>query len=573
MSIRKFRKNMKPFIFVITIVFLLSLIVGGYESFKTSRMNKKVQEAFAINGDYIGKVDIEREKAKISETFSKTNISLDKDLVEIIAIDEVINKKLSLDIAKKLKVKIPSNEIDKQFEEIEKSIGDKEQFRRMLEYQGLTKSSYKAQIKEELLLQKTREEFAKSVLPTEEEILNYYNTYINDKTSSLEENRENIIKTIQTAEGYRQFDETLAAEKKKMVLKDISTEYENSFEKISYEEEGFSITNLDLAKQTLQIIITSGLTKDDAEKAAKETITRQIKLMKAAQEKGIEVDSNLSFLEKFNLYSYKLIGKIREEIKPTEPELKEFFESNKMKYEIPETVDINIALAMITPTTEDENAAKNSAEEILKEVNIENFESKGNELKAEKGYIFEDLGTFTAGMMVKEFEEAVKETAANSITPNVVKTQFGYHIIYVKEKDEANSNWKVSHILVRPTPTENTRKEKLEKLNKLVEDLNNGTVNFSEIQKFDKDIVQTTTIQKITPDGLIPNVGFDKTLTDKFFASELNKVEIIENRGNYLLFQKIKETKYEAAEYEKSQIQVKNDYINSKAEEYIRSIF
>lgn len=78
MSIRKFRKNMKPFIFVITIVFLLSLIVGGYESFKTSRMNKKVQEAFAINGDYIGKVDIEREKAKISETFSKTNISLDK---------------------------------------------------------------------------------------------------------------------------------------------------------------------------------------------------------------------------------------------------------------------------------------------------------------------------------------------------------------------------------------------------------------------------------------------------------------------------------------------------------------
>lgn len=46
---------------------------------------------------------IEREKAKISETFPKTNISLDKDLVEIIAIDEVINKKLSLDIAKKLK--------------------------------------------------------------------------------------------------------------------------------------------------------------------------------------------------------------------------------------------------------------------------------------------------------------------------------------------------------------------------------------------------------------------------------------------------------------------------------------
>jgi len=44
MSIRKFRKQMKPFIIILTVVFILSLAYGGYESYRTSRANKKAQE-------------------------------------------------------------------------------------------------------------------------------------------------------------------------------------------------------------------------------------------------------------------------------------------------------------------------------------------------------------------------------------------------------------------------------------------------------------------------------------------------------------------------------------------------
>ncbi|WP_174875863.1 peptidylprolyl isomerase [Vogesella oryzae] len=46
------------------------------------------------------------------------------------------------------------------------------------------------------------------------------------------------------------------------------------------------------------------------------------------------------------------------------------------------------------------------------------------------------LGQFGRGQMVPEFEQAVFGTDAGNITPNLVETQFGYHIIQVTERAE-----------------------------------------------------------------------------------------------------------------------------------------
>lgn len=45
-----------------------------------------------------------------------------------------------------------------------------------------------------------------------------------------------------------------------------------------------------------------------------------------------------------------------------------------------------------------------------------------------------DLGFFSQGQMVPEFNDAVFNMKIGEITPKPIKTQFGYHVIYLEEK-------------------------------------------------------------------------------------------------------------------------------------------
>lgn len=578
MSIRKFRKRMKPFILIITIVFLISLMFGGYQSFQTSRANKKAQEALRLNGTNISKMIIEREKNKVADLYQKNaNIQLDKEFVEIIALNQVIEKELVLELSKKIKIKVPSSEVNKEYESVEETIGDKAQFKRMLEFQGLTKASYKEKIKEELLVRKTLESFTSEIKPTEDEIKSFYKFNIQDKTQDLESSRDKIVKAIQQREGSKNYIAAIAKLKKEAKIKEISKEYENLIEKIAYEEAGFKITNLDLAKESARQALRMGKTnknnKEEIEKRAKVSITKGIELANKAKEKGIVVSQDIPFENQILQYSEGLIQKYREEVKVSDKELKEFFEANKERYEIKAYVNANLAFINIKGSDEDDKEAKEKAESILKEVDKDNFDKKGEELAKKNEYIYEDLGTFSKGMMVKEFEEAVKETASGTITKNVVKTGFGYHVVFVKENNSKESKWTVSHILVRVKPSQKTIDEKIEKLKKIKVDLEKGALKFSEIQKLDEDIVQDVKIDGITPDGNIPNIGYNKEITDKIFAATINEVGIIRNDSMVVLFEKTKEVKNEVANFEKSKLEVKTDFINYKALEKMRKIF
>lgn len=574
MAIRKFRKVMKPFTIIISLVFLLSLVYGGYESFKSSRANKKAQEAMVLNGKVISKLDVERTKNELANQYSSINGNqVDKSLVDIIAFNQVIDKNLTLDLAKKLKIKVPSSEVEQEFKRAEEAIGDKEQFKRMLEFQGFSKDSYKAKIEENLLLTKTVEFFSNEVKPTDEELKDYYNTVINNRNIDFDAAKEQIIEDIKTEKGLKKYAETLNIAKKEAKFSDVATEYQSLLEVTAYEEEGFTISNLDLALQTVaEILQKKADTKEKAEKLAKDNITKQIKVAKIAQEKGIVVSENLGTLNKLEEYQYELVKKYREEVKPTEEQLKTFFNTNKSRYEIKSSADANFAFATIKPSKEDENIAKQKAEEILKAVNKENFEEYGKNLLREDGYLYEDLGTFSKGMMVKEFEEAVSSTEANSIVKNVVKTQFGYHIILVKESNTKDGNWSASHILVMINPSQKTIDDKMEKINKIKDDINAGTIAFSEIQKLDEDIVQSILIKGISPEGLIPNLGYSPEITKEIFASPLNEVKVVINGAGVLLYQKVKEVKAESANFDKAKDIVKNDYINQKAAEYMKKL-
>ena len=563
MSIRKFRKQMKPFIIVLTVVFILSLAYGGYESFRTSRANKKAQEAMLLNKDYIQKIDIERAKQEVSRAYAET---VDKDIVDIIAFNDVIDKKLTLDLAKSLKVKVPSSEVNAQYEELESSMGDKEQFRRMLQVQGLTKDSLKNKIEENLLMQKTREEFAKNINPTDEEINAYMSLY-----SIPSDKKEDAINLYKMQKGEEAFKLALIKARKEMQIKDLAPEYENLVEKVSYEEDGFKVTNLDLAKIMATFMINQKATKEQAEELAKNMIAKQIKVAKMAKEKGVKVNEELDLMSQLQDYAIGLSEKVREEIKPTDAELESFFNTNKSRYNIPETADAKLIFITVKSTKEDDAVAKAEAEKLLAELTPENFSEKGKTLGNNQDIIYQDLGTFGTKAMVKEFEEALKDVPSNTVINKVIKTKFGYHLVYVKKNDN-NQQWSAEHILIVPYPSDKTVAGKLEKLEKLKADIEAGTLALND--KIDEDVIQSFDAKGITPDGIIPDFVYSPEIAKAVYETPLNKVGIINpNKATIVVFQKTKEVKAEEANFTKLKEEVRKDYINKQVGEYMSKLF
>ncbi|MDF0606424.1 peptidylprolyl isomerase [Neisseriaceae bacterium TC5R-5] len=84
-----------------------------------------------------------------------------------------------------------------------------------------------------------------------------------------------------------------------------------------------------------------------------------------------------------------------------------------------------------------QSLAKAKAEGILAEVqaNPSRFADLAREHSScPSGQQGGSLGQFGRGQMVPEFEQAVFSTEAGQISPQLVETQFGYHIIQVNER-------------------------------------------------------------------------------------------------------------------------------------------
>ncbi|PLX71726.1 MAG: hypothetical protein C0602_00575 [Denitrovibrio sp.] len=125
-----------------------------------------------------------------------------------------------------------------------------------------------------------------------------------------------------------------------------------------------------------------------------------------------------------------------ENVEATESEIENYFIRNKESFIEPEQV--NAAHILLTVDNWDDEKAATAVYQKAKDIKkqIENgadfaemakkFSEDGS---AETGG---DLGFFTKDQMVPEFEKAAFETEVGEIS-DVVKTQFGFHIIKVKE--------------------------------------------------------------------------------------------------------------------------------------------
>ncbi len=170
----------------------------------------------------------------------------------------------------------------------------------------------------------------------------------------------------------------------------------------------------------------------------------------------------------------QLAGKVWQEkelakISVSEKEKKDYYNANKDEFVEKEKVH---ARHILVPTEEKAKAIINRMSGMkgdkLKEKFIEIAKADSTGPSASKGG---DLGFFAQGQMVPSFNDAAFAMKKGTITTEPVKSQFGYHVIYLEDKTDAKTVGydEVSSFIeqrLKSQKFESQLQEKIEKLKK-----------------------------------------------------------------------------------------------------------
>lgn len=575
MAIRKFRKQMKPIIWFVTILFVLSGSYLTIMNLKGSMSSGGATYAFKLDGEKISKLEVERTKATMIDGYSKyLGDKIDRSLIDIIAFNEVVNKNITLKIADDLKVKVPGSEVSEQYDRIESSIGNREQFKRMLQVQGYTRKSFKEELEKNLIVAKTLEKIRENVVPTEDEIKEFYdeNQYTMFNGKKLDEVKDSIVKELKEIKGNEEYAVLLEQYRNKIKLENIADEYSAYVEKPELESDGFVVTNLDMARKTLQNLFLTNGDREKARELSKEYYENQFKLAKEAVARGIKVDENLPLDYKFAEYNRELFENIKNSLNPTDEQLKEFFNKNRMAYDVFPSSDAYIAILKVDPSEADKAAAKEKANELLKKLTVENFADMARENTDEPNSNGGDLGWFSKKDMVEPFQKAVFEGEVGKIYPEPVETVFGQHLIYIADRNDEEERARASHILVTPKISQETLEQKEKELGTLKAKLIENKIKFEDLAKENKDVLHSGLYSNINDAGYIPNLGYNSDLTKLIFKAPLNKIETAIINDTIFIFEKVKEVKYKAADFDENKAKIKDDYLNYQSQEEMKKL-
>lgn len=162
-------------------------------------------------------------------------------------------------------------------------------------------------------------------------------------------------------------------------------------------------------------------------------INKELVLMDARKnlyERDAEFKAELEKLKNELLANF-YVEKLLRDVKVSEDEGKKFFEEHRDEFQGQETVEASHILVESEEKARDVKqkiqGGEMSFEEAAKAFSTCPSSQKGG-----------DLGKFSRGQMVPEFEEAAFTQEIGTVG-DVVQTQFGYHLILVRNKEEAKA--------------------------------------------------------------------------------------------------------------------------------------
>ncbi|MBW1667032.1 MAG: SurA N-terminal domain-containing protein [Deltaproteobacteria bacterium] len=294
--------------------------------------------------------------------------------------------------------------------------------------------------------------------------------------------------------------------------------------------------------------------------------------------KSVKVEK-VGLLEYFNKHkeAYRIPAKIKlayieidpdsfkDKVKITDKDIEAYYEDNIAMFREKKKVRARHILFKLRP-----DAPKEKVEEVRKKaLAVLEKVRKGEDFAALAKKYSEgptaskggDLGYFSAGQMIKPFEDAAFKLKKGEVS-DLVRTRFGYHIIKVEDIKEA-----------RTKSLDEVRKQIKKALTKtMTMDLaQEKGLSLIDQMPYDVDIEKYASERKVpakhTPyfaqNEAIPGIGGDQKLRQSLFSLEKGEVsDLIEWKGKFYLFQVADKKPSEIPPLDEVRKKVKADYIN-----------
>lgn len=568
--------------------------------FEASKGNREV--IVTINGTKIYRDDFEREAYSLKSQLNEINQqkmqqlaqagvntenikNVPDDIINQYVLQLLINKEILLSSAKNLGIRVSGSTVNQEFKAYQKqSKLGKDEFSQYLRSVGYNVTSFKKMIKDQKTVDKMREKLFADDKVTDEEVKKAYER--NKYTQAFENQEFDDVKD-QIKENMKQDKDIMilnsfiakAKQKAKIEFKDeeFKKMYANITAVVAQNGE-YKYTNADVNEQIINAVSQtqegySPKMVNDLKGMLKTNLNKFIQIANKAKAAGIKADADLVGVDQLRDYSQKYYNYLIDTYKPDNAALQARFDSKRDSYNTQNSIGGYVIGEEYQAGENDFAVAKKQAEEIMKTTNKDNFAEKAREFSKDPGSAKNggSLGeTADLSKLVPEFANAVKNGKAGDIV-GPIKTQFGYHIIYIQSKDPKNENVaKVSHILITPTISEASKQKVIKKIQDLKAEIQSKKVTWSTVEKQDKyNFSVKERFKKLVKTDAIPGIGINKELMDQIFALKVDGFLERNDATGYYLIAKTSEIPFTQATFENSKERVRLELAHEYADKQL----
>lgn len=577
MALRKFSRYMKIVTLIIIVSVVVSVVYAGY-SYLSIFLNNRKQVLLTINGEKIYKEDYNKEIAnittQINEFYNSNKGKMDEKeytklpdkVIKEMALSKLVDKSTYILLANSLKIEVSKTDVNTRLKEIETNVGGADTLALLLAQRGTNLAELKKEIRTGLLYEKTVEKLQQKIKPEDTELEKLYTRfkYAQFEGKEFDEVRDEVEKLY-----YEQNVPFLLSSAREDLFKSLvmstkdkeAEEIFNSIRKIEVKVDEYEYTRKDLLAQYLNSFTISEkgyieTLEEEVNNNVKHNIDTLVEKYNVAKGLGVKVLEGLNpinkLLNSMQNYYYHLVDTYN----PTSEEMMAMFRFSKARYDTANTVSGEVFGKSYVPSKEDEKKALTLATEIFKTTTKENFEKVAKEFSKDPGSASKggDLGFANMSSFVAEYAKATLEAKAGDIV-GPVKTQFGYHIIYVVAKDEKNPNSiHTKHILIKPEISKETKELAKKEVLEVAEKIKAGKLTWETITQdksgtYDKFNIREQ-FTKLEKNKALPHIGYKFEINKEVFDSNVGDIIEKDLEDSFVIIQKTQEIEYKEAKFE-----------------------